>query len=59
MTKAKVAESVLRTIASSDPIRGSAEQFSDDIDSRPHLLHLNALLAMRWRRPGSLVGWLR
>ena len=48
-----VAESVLRTIASSDPIRGSAEQFSDDIDSRPHLLHLNALLAMRWRRPGS------
>jgi 7-cyano-7-deazaguanine tRNA-ribosyltransferase len=48
-----VAESVLRTIASSDPIRGSAEQFSEDIDSRPHLLHLNALLAMRWRRPGS------
>ena len=48
-----VAESILRTIASSDPIRGSAEQFSDDIDSRPHLLHLNALLAMRWRRPGS------
>ena len=48
-----VGESVLRTIASTNPVRGTAEQFSDDIDSRPHLLHLNALLAMRWRRPGS------
>ena len=48
-----VGESSLRTIASTDPVRGSSEQFSDDIDSRPHLLHLNALLAMRWRRPGS------
>ena len=48
-----VAESALRTIASTNPVRGSAEQFSDDIDSRPHLLRLNALLAMRWKRPGS------
>ena len=48
-----VGESALRTIASTNPVRGSNEHYSDDIDSRPHLLHLNALLAMRWRRPGS------
>lgn len=48
-----VGESALRAIASTNPVRGSNEHYGDDIDSRPHLLHLNALLAMRWRRPGS------
>lgn len=48
-----VGESALRTIASTNPVRGSNEHHGDDIDSRPHILHLNALLAMRWRIPGS------
>lgn len=48
-----VGQTVLRHIASTNPIRGNSEVFGEEIDSRPHILHLNALLAMRWRRPGS------
>ena len=48
-----VGESALRLISTTDPVRGKSEQLSIDIDSRPHILHLNALLATRWRKPGS------
>tara|TARA_Y100001970_G_scaffold292679_1_gene435178 strand:- start:6725 stop:8890 length:2166 start_codon:yes stop_codon:yes gene_type:complete len=48
-----VGESALRLISTTDPVRGKSEQLSVDIDSRPHILHLNALLATRWRKPGS------
>tara|TARA_B100000686_G_C16778630_1_gene970266 strand:+ start:45 stop:2177 length:2133 start_codon:yes stop_codon:yes gene_type:complete len=48
-----VGESVLRLIASSDPLRKGGEKLGDDIEFRPHILHMQALLAMRWRVPGS------
>ena len=48
-----VGESVLRLIASTDPLRQGGERLGDDIEYRPHILHMQALLAMRWRVPGS------
>ncbi len=48
-----VGQSALRIISSTNPVRGTAEHFGNDIDYRPHLLHLNAMLATRWRAPGS------
>jgi len=48
-----VGESALRVIAATNPVRGSNEHFDEDVDTRPHILHLNALLATRWRKPGS------
>jgi uncharacterized protein with predicted RNA binding PUA domain len=34
-------------------VRSGGEKLSDDIGTRPHILHLHALLSMRWRAPGS------
>ena len=48
-----VGEAILRLIASCDPLRGGGEPLGDDIEFRPHILHLQALLATRWRAPGS------
>ena len=48
-----VGGSVLNLIASSNPLRGGGEPLSEDIESRPYILHLQALLATRWRIPGS------
>lgn len=48
-----IGESARSLVASSNPIRGGGESISEDIASRPHILHLNALLAKRWRIPGS------
>ena len=48
-----VGDSVLRLIASTDPLRQGGESLGDDIEYRPHILHMQALLAMRWRFPGS------
>ena len=48
-----VGESILRMIASSGPLRDGGESFGEDIEYRPHILHIQALLATRWRVPGS------
>ena len=48
-----VGESVLRIIASSNPLRGGGEPLGEEIEYRPHILHIQALLATRWRVPGS------
>ncbi|MCH2428722.1 MAG: tRNA guanosine(15) transglycosylase TgtA [Candidatus Thalassarchaeum sp.] len=48
-----VGESVLRLISSCDPLRDGGEPIGDDIEYRPHILHMHALLATRWRVPGS------
>ena len=40
-------------LASTNPVRMGREDLSEDIGSRPHILHLHALLSMRWRVPGS------
>ena len=48
-----VGHSVLSLIASSDPLRQGGERLGEDIEYRPHILHMQALLATRWRVPGS------
>ncbi len=48
-----VGDSVLRMIASTNPLRGGGEELGDEIEFRPHILHIQALLATRWRVPGS------
>ncbi len=48
-----VGVSTLDLMASTDPVRSGGEKLSDDIGTRPHILHLHALLSMRWRAPGS------
>jgi 7-cyano-7-deazaguanine tRNA-ribosyltransferase len=48
-----VGNSVLRMIASTNPLRAGGEGFGEEIDFRPHILHIQALLATRWRVPGS------
>ena len=48
-----IGESVLRLIASCDPLRDGGEPLGEDIEFRPHILHLQALLATRWKYPGS------
>ena len=48
-----IGDSVLRMIASTNPLRGGGEGLSDEIEFRPHILHIQALLATRWRVPGS------
>jgi archaeosine-15-forming tRNA-guanine transglycosylase len=40
-------------IASTNPLRGGGEGLGEEIDFRPHILHIQALLATRWRVPGS------
>ena len=46
-------ETALQMLASTNPVRMGREDLSDDVGSRPHILHLHALLSMRWRIPGS------
>ena len=48
-----IGDSVLRIIASTNPLRGGGEGLGDEIEYRPHILHIQALLATRWRVPGS------
>ena len=48
-----IGDSVLRMIASTNPLRGGGEGLGDEIEFRPHILHIQALLATRWRVPGS------
>ena len=48
-----VGVSSLRMISSTNPIRKGGENLLDDIEDRPHILHLKSLLALRWRIPGS------
>ena len=48
-----IGDSVLRMIASTNPLRGGGEGLGDEIEYRPHILHIQALLATRWRVPGS------
>ena len=48
-----VGDSALRMIASTNPLRGGGEELGDEIEFRPHILHAQALLATRWRTPGS------
>ena len=35
------------------PLRSGGEQLGEEIEYRPHILHIQALLATRWRVPGS------
>jgi 7-cyano-7-deazaguanine tRNA-ribosyltransferase len=44
---------LLDLMASTNPVRGGGEPISEDIDSRPHILHMMALISLRWRLPGS------
>ena len=46
-------EAALQMLASANPVRMGREDLSEDIGSRPHILHLHALLSLRWRVPGS------
>ena len=46
-------ETALQMLASANPVRMGREDLSEDTGSRPHILHLHALLSMRWRVPGS------
>ena len=48
-----VGESILDMISSTNPVRKGGESISHDIELRPHILHLQALLATRWKAPGS------
>lgn len=48
-----VGVSSLRIISSTNPVRKGGENLVDDIEDRPHILHLKSLLALRWRKPGS------
>jgi len=53
LEESEVGNSLLDIMASTNPVRGGGEPISDDIDSRPHVLHIMALLSLRWRIPGS------
>jgi len=48
-----IGESVLDIVASTNPVRKGGESMSHDIEMRPHILHLQALIATRWKPPGS------
>jgi len=48
-----IGDTILELMGSSNPIRSGGEQISEDIEFRPHILHIQALLATRWRFPGS------
>lgn len=53
LDETEVGDSLLDIMASTNPLRGGGEPVSDDIDSRPHVLHMMALISLRWRVPGS------
>ena len=44
---------LLDLMASTNPIRKGGESVSGDLGARPHILHLLALISLRWRPPGS------
>ena len=44
---------LLDLMASTNPIRKGGESISGDVGFRPHILHLLALISLRWRLPGS------
>ncbi len=48
-----VGVTTINLMASTNPVRSGGEHLSDDVGMRPHILHLHALLSMRWRVPGS------
>lgn len=48
-----IGDSVLQMIGSTNPLRGGGEGLGEEIEFRPHILHIQALLATRWRVPGS------
>jgi len=48
-----VGDSALELLASTDPLRKGGERLSEDIGTRPHILHLHALLSLRWKPPES------
>jgi 7-cyano-7-deazaguanine tRNA-ribosyltransferase len=45
--------SAIDLMVSTNPVRSGGEKLSDDIGTRPYVLHLHTLLSMRWRLPGS------
>ena len=53
LEESEVGSSLLDIMASTNPIRKGGESVSDDLASRPHILHLMALISLRWRPPGS------
>lgn len=53
LEETEVGTSLLDIMASTNPIRKGGEPISDDIDYRPHILHLMAIISLRWRPPGS------
>ena len=48
-----IGDTILGLMGSSNPVRNGGELLSEDIEYRPHILHMQALLATRWRFPGS------
>ena len=48
-----IGDSVLQMIGSTNPLRRGGEGLGEEIEFRPHILHIQALLATRWRVPGS------
>lgn len=48
-----IGESIVDLLSSTNPVRKGGESMSHDIENRPHLLHLQALIATRWKPPGS------
>jgi len=48
-----VGVSAIDLMVSTNPVRSGGEKLSDDIGTRPYVLHLHTLLSMRWRLPGS------
>lgn len=53
LEETEIGSSLLDIMASTNPIRKGGEPLSDDIEYRPHILHLMALISLRWRPPGS------
>ena len=45
-----IGESIMDIVASTNPIRKGGESMSHDIETRPHILHLQALIATRWKK---------
>ena len=48
-----IGDSILDIISSTNPVRKGGENISHDIELRPHILHSQALIATRWKIPGS------
>ena len=48
-----IGDCILDIISSTNPVRKGGENMSHDIELRPHILHSQALIATRWKIPGS------